>query len=105
MTGRGSGDRVWERTKLMASECSDGKMRSLRKRTQGRSAAIRQRRVPRCVHEEIEAGYTEVPRTNRRKKAAPAWTLKVKLGHDSRPPAQGLSGSRRPGGVFWRPIT
>ena len=75
-------------------------MRSLRKRTQGRSAAILQRRVPRCLHEKIEAGYTEVPRTNRRKKAAQAWTLKVKLGHDSRPPAQGLQESRRQGGAF-----
>src|SRR2546425_9828097 len=63
-------------------------MRSLRKKTHGGSAVILPRRVPRCVNEDIEAGYTEVPRTNRRKKAAQAWTLKVKLWCDSRPPAQ-----------------
>jgi len=36
--------------------------------------------VPWCLHEKIEAGYTEVPRTNRRKKAAQAWTLKGRQG-------------------------
>ncbi|MEK7377803.1 MAG: hypothetical protein AABZ71_02770, partial [Candidatus Binatota bacterium] len=73
---RGSGHRECERSNLICEEFSDGKVRSLWKRTQGRRAAILQRRVPWCLHEKIEARYTEIPRPNRRQTAAQAWTLK-----------------------------